>query len=117
MLLVTLIRTLTLVLFQKSTLEKKTIYYKIFIVQMILSTLVWGLSGFIIFADQNLTNMLIIVCVLGISIGGISSLSSDRKILFSFLSILMLHFIIRIFLYNQEFYNTIGILLAVCRTF
>jgi len=113
MILITLIRTVTIRFFRRSDDNATNRYYILFISQMVFSTLIWALSGFIIFSSDYTSNILITVSLLGIAVGGISSLSSDFKMGISFLSLLMAPFIFRLLLFQKESYNTIVILLVV----
>jgi len=113
MICLTVSRLITTGLFNKSSDKQQQKYYFLFFLQMLITTSLWGFSGFIIFSQYNTSNILVIVCVMGLSIGGISSLSSDYKILLAFLTLLLIPFTFRMFLYQDEFYNTIGVLLII----
>jgi len=117
MLFTALFRILTLWFYNRSSKKELRKYYDLFIVQMLISTSLWGFSGFIIFTQYDTSNILVIVCVMGLSIGGISSLSCNIRLLIVYLSLLLIPFTFRIFLYQSEFYNTIGILLITFQFF
>ena len=113
MFVITIIRTVTLKFYHKKKAGSEILYYRIFAIQMIISTLIWGLSGFIIFSSDTLTNILVIVSILGIAIGGVSSLTSDLKLVVLFISLLMLPFTFRLLLFQVEFFNIIALLLTI----
>ncbi len=71
---------------------------------MLFTAVVWGFSGFILLTDNNSSNMLILVCMLGIATGGVSTLASDFRQIIVFLSILLFPYIIRLCLFHSEFY-------------
>lgn len=86
-------------------------FYIIFIAGLILSSLMWGFSGFILLSSDLLENMMLSVCIMGIAVGGTTSLSSDRKLLFIFLLLLLFPFATSLFLFESELYNLMGFLL------
>ena len=99
---VVLLRSLVAVLFNR----KKTIthFYFLFFIMMFLTAMVWGFSGFILLTDNNSSNMLILVCMLGIATGGVSTLASDFRQITVFLSVLLFPYIIRLCLFHTEYY-------------
>ena len=113
LLCISLIRLTTILIFNKNKSPGTSLFYFLFIIELIISSLIWGFSGFALLSDDILENMLLTVCIMGLAAGGITSLSSERKTLFIFLSLLLFPFAVRLFLFQSELYTLIGILLIL----
>lgn len=112
-LFITIARDITYFFYKRDSNRNYKLYYLINYVEMAVSSLIWGFSGFLIFTDYLQDNTLIIVTILGIILGGTISLSSDKKSMFPFIALVQVPFIIRMFLLGKTYYNMIGIFLIV----
>ncbi|MBN2655577.1 MAG: EAL domain-containing protein [Spirochaetales bacterium] len=110
---VTALRQIYYLLYKRDAYRHLKQYYLVNFTGMVLSSSVWGSTGFIIFGSEPLNNFLIIITILGIIIAGITSLASDRRMLFSFISIIILPLMLKVFLFNQKEYNLIGVFLLI----
>ncbi len=113
MALMTILRFITLRAFKKNGNSSVNFFYALFAAQMIMTSLVWGLSGVLISPEHVSTGILVLVCVLGVAIGGVISLAGDLNFIRVFLTILMAPVILKLWMINIEYYSTTAVFLAV----
>lgn len=111
--IISIIRFFTIDLYKSSRKSDYRLYYRLFFIELIISTLPWGFAGFFIFSANYAENILIIATLLGLALGGVTSLSSNRKMLNSFLILLITPNLIRLFTLGTEEYQITGYLLMI----
>ncbi|MGL1892816.1 MAG: EAL domain-containing protein [Spirochaetaceae bacterium] len=110
---ITIIRLITYYLFKNRSNINLNFFYKLFFVLMIITALLWGFSGFIIFSTNSTTNSVILICILGISLGSISSLSSDLYAIYSYQTALLIPILFRLITYNNDHNTTLAALISL----
>ena len=75
--------------------------------------LTWGLSGFLFYSGNNYINTIVIICVMGISMGSVTTLSSFSLTIYTFQTALLIPYILRLFTMNSRSGTTLGLLLSI----
>lgn len=111
--ILTLIRLISYRMYKIKKEVKLKKYYVIFFILMIVTALIWGFSGFIIFSDVSLINPIILICIIGIALGAVYTLSSDLIIIYCYHTALLVPIIIRLLLYKTDYYFTLATLIFI----
>jgi diguanylate cyclase (GGDEF)-like protein/PAS domain S-box-containing protein len=112
-LFITIVRLILYKAYKKDGHRHISAFYRMNLFSMLFSSVIWGASGFFIFGPEPLNNFLVVITILGIVITGITSLASDKKHLFPFITIILIPLTIRIFLYGEQPYLTVGLYLFI----
>ncbi len=102
-------RLYSIVLYRKNSNKYKT-YLRFFYYLMFTTAITWSVTPFLIFTSSIEYDFIILIVILGLAIGAISSLSSNLFFLISFQSALIIPVIIRMLLYRTSFYNSLSLL-------
>ncbi len=113
LILILIIRIFTYYIYKNKEDINFWFYYILFFILMMITALIWGGSGFIIFSENNLTNVVVLICTLGLSLGAVSSLSSDLFVVHLYQTALLMPITTKLLLYKTEYYNTLAALLFI----
>lgn len=110
---ITLLRQTTYMLYKRDSHRHLKFFYISNFIGMVISSALWGGAGFIIFGPEALNNFLLVITILGIIIAGITSLASDRRLLITFITIMIVPLMVRVLLFRSDEYSIIGIFLGI----
>ncbi len=93
------------------TLNNFSIYLKIYQSSLMISGLSWSVIPFFPYIQNHLLNYLyIVILLIGLSSAAILSFSISRKIVLSYISVIMIPLTIRLFIDSNSEYITLGVL-------
>lgn len=110
---ITIIRDITYFLYRRYSPGRQKLFYGLNFAQMIVSSLIWGLSGFVVLSPIPSENTLLIISLLGVVMAGSSSLSSDWKMMYTFIFLIMGPFTVRILTLDSEYYRMIALFMLI----
>lgn len=110
---ITAARHITLVLYRKSSGNSIRSFYLANFVEMSLSALLWGITGFIIFTTELAANTVITVTMMGVVMAGMTALSSDRRSLVTFITLIVFPYTVKMFLIRSPHTAVMGFFLIL----
>ena len=106
-------RLITYLKFIKSKNKSSLSFFILFFIPMAATALMWGLSGQLFFSNNYNINMIVLICILGISMGSVTTLSTESLMTYTFQSLLLLPVVITLFNSGKSNNITIAILVSI----
>jgi PAS domain S-box-containing protein len=116
MVLITTVRWLLAVRFRKTKIISTEIetWATIFFIGTVCAGLAWGAGGFFLFPEQNLAHQLVLIVVIaGMASAGVTTLAYWWSAILTFLCLMLIPLVIRMFLMGSGIYLIIGGLIVL----